>query len=317
MSAARAWRPIAWPAQLRRAGVLGINRRNIHVLTRLNPKPLYALVDDKLAAKEICRGLGIDVPQTYAVLERFPDIRRLARCIGDRQEFVIKPARGAAGRGILVVRGREGNVLVLAGGRRMGQEEVRYHLAMILSGAFSKGGRPDRVIIEERIASHPALRDLAGGGAADLRIILLLGRAVMAMLRVPTQGSSGRANLHQDALGIGVDLATGRTRGGVWRDRAISIHPDTGKSFSGMAVPCWNQAQAVAERFASSVSLGYLGVDLMLDANRGPVMLEANGRAGLAIQIANRRGLLWEVQEAIAGAQPLEPARSAGLYGYP
>lgn len=317
MNAPRAWRPFAWPRQLRRAGVLGINRRNIHVLTRLNPKPLYALVDDKLATKEICRGLGIDVPETYAVLERFPDIRRLDRWIGDRQEFVIKPARGAGGRGVLVVLGRDGEDLVPSGGRRMGQEEVRYHLAMILSGAFSKGRRPDRVVIEERIASHPALRDLAGCGAADLRIVLLLGRAVMAMLRVPTQGSGGRANLHQDALGIGMDLATGRTRGGVWRDRAISVHPDTGKGLSGMVVPCWNEALAVAERFASSVALGYLGVDLMLDAARGPVVLEANGRAGLAIQIANRRGLLSEVQEALAEAQPLEPAPAIGLYRCP
>jgi alpha-L-glutamate ligase-like protein len=308
------WLLFAWPRELRRSVVLGINRRNVNVLTRLNPKPLYALVDDKLATKLICRQLGINVPETYAVLDRLPDIRRLEEWIGSRWEFVIKPVRGAGGRGVFIVAARNEAGLVLSDGRRLGWDEVRHNLALSLSGAYSKGGRPDRVVIEERIAAHGAFADLAFGGTADVRILLLLGRPVMAMLRLPTRRSGGRANLHQDALGLGVNIATGRTCGGVRRDRAVSVHPDTAKPLGDVVIPRWQETLQAAEKLAGAIGLGYLGVDLVLDEVRGPVVLEANGRPGLGIQIANRRGLLPAVHEALASALPLEPALPAGLY---
>jgi D-alanine-D-alanine ligase-like ATP-grasp enzyme len=37
--------------------------------------------------------------------------------------------------------------------------------------------------------------------------------------------------------------------------------------------------------------MDYLGVDVVLDAQRGPVILEVNVRPGLAVQLANRMGL--------------------------
>jgi hypothetical protein len=38
-------------------------------------------------------------------------------------------------------------------------------------------------------------------------------------------------------------------------------------------------------------NLGYQGIDLVLDRERGPLLLELNARPGLNIQIANREGL--------------------------
>lgn len=43
---------------------------------------------------------------------------------------------------------------------------------------------------------------------------------------------------------------------------------------------------------ADGLGMGYLGIDFVLDASLGPVVLEANARPGLAIQVANRQGLL-------------------------
>jgi glutathione synthase/RimK-type ligase-like ATP-grasp enzyme len=42
--------------------------------------------------------------------------------------------------------------------------------------------------------------------------------------------------------------------------------------------------------------LGYLGVDLMIDEDKGPLMLEVNARPGLAIQLANGIGLLHRLE---------------------
>jgi hypothetical protein len=43
---------------------------------------------------------------------------------------------------------------------------------------------------------------------------------------------------------------------------------------------------------AEAVGLGYLGVDIVVDAAAGPLLLEANARPGLAIQTANGLGLV-------------------------
>ena len=45
----------------------------------------------------------------------------------------------------------------------------------------------------------------------------------MAMLRLPTKASGGRANLHQGAIGAGVDLVTGVTHHAVLKNRKASI----------------------------------------------------------------------------------------------
>ena len=284
------WRFWAWPWELRRNGVLGINARNLNILST-NQRRLYPRVDDKAITKTICRAQGIAVPETYALVERYGDAKRLREVLGQRQEFVIKPARGAGGRGVLVVVQRDGDVFRTARGDALGWPDVRYHVAMILSGLYSLGGRPDRAIVEQRIVPHPCFAHVAVGGTPDIRFIVYQCRLAMAMVRLPTQASNGRANLHQGAIAAGVHLQTGRTFGGVWMDRPVTHHPDTGAPIAGLEIPFWPDAQQAAVLLAEAVGLGYVGVDVVLDVRCGPVVLEANARPGLAVQIANRAGL--------------------------
>ena len=291
MIATARWRWWAWPGELRRAGVLGINERNLHYVSVENDRRRYPLVDNKILTKKLCEREGIPVPETYAVVECFGDVARLDDILRDRVEFVVKPASGAGGRGVTVVRGRAPDGYLLSGGALMPPAELRYHVSGILSGLYSLAGHPDEAIVEQRVAIHPVFEKLASGGTPDVRVLLYRGVPATCMLRLPTRASGGRANLHQGAVGVGVDIDTGRTVGGVYRNRAAETHPDTGTSLAGLEVPYWKGILAAAERLGRAVGLGYLGIDIVLDAERGPVILEANARPGLAIQIANRRGL--------------------------
>ena len=130
----------------------------------------------------------------------------------------------------------------------------------------------------------------------------------MAMVRLPTRESRGRANLHQGAVAAGVHLRSGRTLGGVCKDRAVSVHPDTGQPIRGLQIPEWKNLLIAAMRLADELQMGYLGVDFVLDAVDGPVVLEANARPGLNIQVANRSGLLPRLR--FVDNQP--PAQLAG-----
>src|SRR5690606_28920705 len=57
-------------------------------------------------------------------------------------------------------------------------------------------------------------------------------------------------------------------------------------------VPAFEQILDICMRAADTSGLGYVGADIVVDENKGPVVLELNARPGLSIQIANRAGLL-------------------------
>ena len=161
-----------------------------------------------------------------------------------------------------------------------------------MSGLYSLGGQVDEVIVEQRIVNHPALTEIVVGGTPDIRVITLRGVPVMAMTRLPTEASHGKANLHQGAVAAAVDLMTGRTFGGVCRDRTVERHPDTGASIIGIEIPEWKRLISAAMRLSDALEMGYVGVDFVIDVAAGPVVLEANARPGLAIQLAHREGLV-------------------------
>jgi alpha-L-glutamate ligase-like protein len=282
----------AWPSELREAGILGINQRNLAFIQESNPREHYPRVDDKTITKEICHSAGIPVPETFCVIRRYGDIGRFLEIIGDRSEFVVKPSTGAAGRGIVVIARRSGSEFITSGGRVITWPDLRYHLSTILSGLYSLGGQTDKAIIEQRIIVHPALERISVGGTPDVRIILYRRVPVMAMVRLPTVQSQGRANLHQGAAAAAVHLVSGHTFGGVLNNRAISRHPDTSELIGGLAIPGWRDLLAAAMKLSDALEMGYIGVDFVIDAQIGPVVLEANARPGLAIQVAHRMGLL-------------------------
>jgi alpha-L-glutamate ligase-like protein len=285
-------RLFVWPHELRESGVLGINHRNLAFIQESNLRAYYPRVDDKTITKSICHAHGIPVPETYAVIRRYGDVRRFPQLIGERGEFVVKPASGAAGRGIIVIARRKGKDFETPSGRLISEGDLDYHLSTILSGLYSLGGQVDSAIVEQRIIMHPTMERIAVGGTPDVRVILYRNVPVMAMVRLPTIQSEGRANLHQGAAAAAVHLVTGRTFGGVCSNRMITRHPDTGELIGGLEIPGWRELLAAAMKLSDALEMGYIGVDFVVDAKIGPVVLEANARPGLAIQVAHRIGLL-------------------------
>ena len=277
--------------RLRELGILGMNRRNAACILDHNPRSKFPVVDDKLRMHALCQEIGVPTPEVYAEIASYSMLRRLPELLGGRDDFVIKPNRGSAGRGVFVVVGRDGAAYVRHNGEKVGLDALRQHLSDVLSGMYSLGGQLDRAIVQQRIRLHPAFAAVSYKGIPDVRVVLYRNEPAMAMLRLPTRESNGRANLHQGGIGTGIDLDSGRTHHAVQRNRFVDCHPDTGRPVVGMRVPHWGQVLSMSRRVAEAVGLGYVGVDIVVDAERGPMLLEANARPGLAIQIANGRGL--------------------------
>ncbi|MEO0881124.1 MAG: alpha-L-glutamate ligase-like protein [Pseudomonadota bacterium] len=283
---------IAMPWRLSENRILGINGRNRDYVAPFNDRRYYKLVDDKLTTKALAQKAGVSVPKLINRIDYTGQVKSLPDMLKGVSDFVIKPARGSGGGGIIVADGTDEKGLRKASGKRMTWAEVKFHVNNILSGMYSLGGDgSDIAIIEERLHPHSIFKTLAFSGVPDVRVIVFRGIPVMAMLRLPTSESDGKANLHTGGVGVGIDLPTGRTTHAVQHNQTILQHPDFLTDLTGLQLPNWDAVLELAANVATAVPLGYVGVDIVIDEDRGPTLLELNARPGIAVQIANRRGL--------------------------
>ena len=280
------------PSTLNRLGMLNMNRRNVDYIARYNERSSYPLVDNKLKTKLVVAVYDVKTPKLLQVVRQQHEISHFREMAEDLSGFAIKPAKGSGGKGITVITGRDGEEYVKASGARVNAPFLERHLTNILAGLYSLAGTPDVAIVESLVESVPSLARYSFQGVPDIRIIVFQGYPVMAMLRLATTASDGKANLHQGAVGVGLDVGTGRGLNAVQFNRPITLHPDTGLALENIAIDAWPEMLEMAARCYEATGLGYMGVDLVVDHREGPLLLELNARPGLAIQMANGRGLL-------------------------
>jgi alpha-L-glutamate ligase-like protein len=268
---------------------MGINERNLEYIYPNNQRADFPLSDNKLLTKEFLVPRGVPMPETYRVYQHFFELASLERDLQAYQAFVIKPASGSGGSGILVIKGRSEQGWLAANGRVYSVEDLVQHISDIIFGVYSFDLK-DSAIIEAIIHPHPFMQEMSPLGLADIRIILHQDKPVLAMTRLPTSQSGGRANLHQGAVAVGIDLASGKTTHAIQHNQAISQHPDTRLALLHRQLPCWDELIGLGQKIATYLPLKYIGIDLVL-AEQQYYLLEINVRPGLQIQIANQTGL--------------------------
>lgn len=269
--------------------VLGINQRNFELVYPMNPRKYFHLADDKIKTKGVLEPLGLSCPETYGVMERMSDIESVWKQVRHHHKVVLKPANGRGGGGIQVLtqikRGRW-----KTGGKMVTEAQIEQHCAKILMGVWSLGGK-DRVLLEKCIEPHPWFAEIYPGGVPDFRIIHLKTQPLLSMLRVPTDRSDGKANLHAGGMGIGIDMEKGLLTQGFDGNQYHTAHPDSGGQMAGKKIPLWDEIVALSTQTAKAFPLDYLGIDLVIDKTHGPMVLEVNVRPGIGIQLVNQKGL--------------------------
>ena len=278
--------------------VLGINSRNRDFVYRHNSKQNLRIASSKLETKKILSHNQVPVPETMAVCKGYGDLEQFITRMEELNGFVLKPNNGARGNGIVVVTGRNETGYFSASGQHWSAVRMKKHVEEILGGAYSQSGSPDYAYIEKPVRQDPLLETLAPYGLSDIRIIVSNGKLLSAMLRVPTRCSGGKANLHQGAIGVAVDLQTGVTTRCVQSTKEIESHPDSGERLISIQLPHWDEITEMAQRCYRALPLGYLGVDICLDASNGPVVLELNGRPGLEIQNIHNSGIYDAISQS-------------------
>lgn len=293
-------------AKLVKAGILGNNERMGRYILPHNDRKYYPLVDNKLWTQKILAENNIPQPKVYSSIRSLSQFQKIHEGLKQAQSFVVKPARGAMGNGIMVVEHvewspkKEETFIVNTKNTKMSFQEFTYYISLVLSGIFSLDGSIDSALIQQKIETHHNLQPVSYKGLPDIRVILFKGFPIMAMVRLPTSISGGRGNLHQGAIGCGIDLKTGEITSAAQHNRSIEYHSDfPDKKLSGFVIPEWDSTLKIAAQCGEIFPLDYIGVDVVVDEQVGPMVLEVNARPGLSIQIANQKGLLRPLQAVL------------------
>ncbi len=286
-------------------GILGNNARISDFILPNNKRSAYPFVDNKILTHQLAIKNNIACPELYFTLASFGEMKRVHALFANYESAVIKPARGSQGNGILVLNQILWNenpdqTTFLTSRKNINTyASIEYHISSILSGLYSLNGDMDQVLVQEKIDSIPELKQISYQGLPDIRIILFYGVPIMAMTRLPTQQSQGRGNLHQGAVGLGLKISNAQVTGAIQNNRPITKHPDFDHSIFDLKVPNWLEVLTLAAKCSDLVNIKYLGVDIVLDPKKGPLLLEMNARPGLSIQLANRSGLVPRLNEVI------------------
>lgn len=295
---------------MRSPGVLGLNSRN-HLYTSVyNTKSGKRVANSKLETKKVLSEEGLRVPKTYGVIQNKEELSQFDFMSLPDTGFVVKPNNGLGGEGIVVIDRPDtyAGEWVTTEGETVTVRDLELHTDDILQGRYSMNDLPDVAYIEELVRVHPVFEKYAYHGTPDIRVIVFNRVPVMAMLRLPTKESGGRANLHQGAVGVGVDIATGVTTYAIHHSKPIAFLPGTRRRLRKIEIPGWREILELAVASQELVKLGYLGVDIVLQPRKKgedeietvPMVLELNAQPGLKVQLTNRTGL-WERLERVEG----------------
>lgn len=278
------------------SAVLPMKVRNLYI-DRYNPDHARPAADRKAELKSRLNDLGVAAPETYAVARETGDLTDLRTTLEDLDEFVLKPSQGYGGEGVLIAFDRTDAGFETNDGT-MTEDDVMAHARRIVEGDYAGLEPSGEAVLEQRLIPSPFFRELCGQGVPDIRVIVFQGYPVMTMTRLPTEESGGAANLHQGGIGVGLDLADGTPLGAYQQttDRWLDAHPDTGAALDGFSVPNWSAVLETAVKSTAATGLGYAGVDIVLDENDRPKVLEVNVRPGLGIQNTTQDGILERLE---------------------
>ena len=268
----------------KKSGVMGLNAREQYI-KKYNNAHSFRLANDKIYAREILQQSDIPVPKILGLITLRQEIQTFDFDALPK-DFVIKPAQGSRGRGILVLKRYKKGIYQKPNRSFVTIQDLKTHCSKILDGQYSLIAN-DTVLIEEKLTIDPIFNDIGFVGLPDIRIIVVNLVPLMAMLRIPTEKSEGKANIHAGAFGIGIDIKTGQLFHGVSENKVLTLS----SAMRNFEIPGWNRILEIAVKSQEVSEIGYLGVDITLDKDKGPMVLELNAQPGLEIQNANQAPL--------------------------
>ncbi len=292
--------------------ILGLNKRNIDYIKKLNPQKSIRLADNKYKTKLFLQQRWIPVPQTYAYIADRKQLLDFDFATLPSDVFVAKPNKWSKGKGVFILERLAEfqppislswwnkfsdyisdflykDIPYYPYGYRtkwsmFSDRSLKKKLVAILEWNYTLANRQDAVLVEEKLIPGAWFEQFCQYGLADIRVIVCNLVPVAAMLRIPTEQSGWVANLAQGGMACGIDITT-------WQIRTIATSdaiyydnfPDEYKYLYKYIIPFWDDILLHSANTQYFVNMGYVWLDWIITAD-GPKLLEVNGKAWLEIQ---------------------------------
>ena len=265
----------------------------------LNPVAWISLTEDKGIFYMYCNALNIPIPKLYAIFLRgaagYSTNGSILRTRDDWQEFInmalpsefiVKPARGAYGAGVMCFLRTSEEEFIDAASRDA------YKAKDIYNRMFSYS-HDNAFVIQERLMNHPELIRLSGTEYLQtLRVLTFVDRngqcRILHAHLKPIVGQNIIDNQHwgkNGNLAAQISLDSGTLKPAVKITPKVSgiktvfSHPKTGVSFEGFHVPLWDDVCILAkEASLKFLPLRTIGWDIAVTP-KGPYVLEGNAFA--------------------------------------
>jgi hypothetical protein len=260
----------------------------------INPVSWAPLLKDKSIFYRYCIALSVPIPKLYAIF-----LKKVAgwSCDGsvltgredwkkffDRQlpaVFVVKPARGAYGKGLSIL-SRSNKRFIDASGRAYESAD--------LYDALLSDPQHESFIIQEQLKNHPELIRLTGTQALQtIRFITIVDRNSQCRIL----HAHFKPIIGQHLVDTFIDGLTGNVEAAISLDdgflkpanqiiangsgpKIIPTHPKTGIPFEGFQLPLWPQiCRLVKETALKFLPIRTIGWDVALTPD-GPSIVEGN-----------------------------------------
>lgn len=199
------------------------------------------------------------------------------------EKVIIKPNGGSSGAKIVVadVIWENDSCSLAVNGSRIPLEE------------FVQNFKQRDYIIEERLKQHSVLDSIYAEAVNTVRINTLYDRSKVRLWGTVIKIGTGKAeidNWGKGSLCVGIDMETGRMGAGSYDInysksvlKPLEVHPDSGVTFTGMQLPCWQELKETVIMAATLIpSLPYIAWDVAITPD-GPCIIEGNGRSDLSM----------------------------------
>ena len=141
--------------------VLGMNARNYLFIKTHNSRRAKKIADNKILTKEVCYTNDVPTPLLITKFNNLQTARQFDWSTLPSQ-FVLKPAAGYGGGGIMVIRKWNGNTGKTSENINVTSKDLESHVFDILEGAFSLSNFPDTAFVEALVTPHSTSKKLAG-----------------------------------------------------------------------------------------------------------------------------------------------------------
>lgn len=254
---------------------------NPHQKTKLKafvePLEYRMLFNDKYLCVLVCEALGIRVPRTRGTVDPAHDYRSaiaswLAQSPAGR--LIVKPLWGEMGRDIVMAEpGDDGPV-------------VRTPLGTVPLARFALR---EKSIVQDVLAQDPRVAAFSPSSVNTFRVVTMMTpRDEVLIVNASFRTGVGGAwvdNWSAGGVSVGVDCPKGTLKAFAYdkKSNRYAAHPTSGIVFEGFPVPEWEGIKATAAAIQSALPFYRLmGLDLALDRDGAPVLIEINGAPDLA-----------------------------------